>query len=189
MEPTLSGWRGKAVRQVESERWSSITRSGTGTRALCTLSILISLGALASSAFGDSYSYSGNIVTQSISTAGFYSISASGAAGGSGGFGASGGKGATASGTFFLPAGTTLKIAVGGTGSAGVGGGGGGGGSFIYIDNSPLIPTPLVAAGGGGGAGAADTGGDGQAGTTGGNGGASGGNGAADGGSSGGGGG
>ena len=62
-------------------------------RVPCAL--IISLGAAASSAFGDNYSYSGNIVTQTISPAGFYSISATGAAGGSGG--AAVGKGATAS--------------------------------------------------------------------------------------------
>ena len=160
--------------------------------------MLISLGALASSAWADDYSYSGAEVTQTISQAGFYKISATGAAGGAGpGNSAAGGKGASASGTFFLPAGTQLLIWVGGAGgdaSLGGGGGGGGGGSFVAIDSS----TSLVVGGGGGGgaasgpgqdapAGAAGTNGAGGFGGSGGSGGAGGQGGAGTGGSGGGG--
>jgi hypothetical protein len=138
------------------------------TIALCAM--LIPLGGIASSAWADDYSYSGAEVTQVISQAGFYKISATGAAGGAGaGTGVAGGKGASASGTFFLPAGTQLLIWAGGAGrdaSLGGGGGGGGGGSFVAIDSS----TPLVVGGGGGGGAASGSGQDAPAGATGTNG-------------------
>src|SRR5436305_1387485 len=142
--------------------------------------VAMSLGALASSAFADTFSYSGAVVTPTI-TGGFYNISATGAGGGGSSStvepssSTSGGKGATASGTFFLPPGVALQIAVGGAGGSstaqlGPAAGGGGGGSFVYVDSTPLA----VGGGGGGGGGGADpnasNGGDGSATTSGGSG-------------------
>ena len=70
--------------------------------------------------------------------------------------GAFGGAGARVTGTFVVTPGTTLKVIVGGGGSAGApalpglpGAGGGGGGSFVFDASNAL----LIAAGGGGGGG------------------------------------
>jgi|ERR1017187_5956711 hypothetical protein len=102
----------------------------------------------ASSANADTitYSYSGGIVTDTISTTGTYLITAAGAQGGNGRFQGQGGLGALLSGDVFLTAGEVLDIAVGGRGLS-FNGGGGGGGSFVLAPSA----VPLVVAGGGGG--------------------------------------
>jgi hypothetical protein len=93
-----------------------------------------------------------------VTTSGYYSISAYGAEGGGGPNGATGGLGASATGTFFLAAGTVLDLFAGQAGTAGyrnfqqaplVFGGGGGGGSFVTINGAGTL---LLVAGGGGGA-------------------------------------
>src|ERR1035441_7164255 len=80
----------------------------------------------ASSANADTitYSYSGGIVTDTISTTGTYLITAAGAQGGNGRFQGQGGLGALLSGDVFLTAGEVLDIAVGGRGLSFNGGGG-----------------------------------------------------------------
>jgi hypothetical protein len=96
--------------------------------------------------------YSGAAQIFTVTSTGEYEITAYGAQGGTSSS-ASGGYGAEIGGDFFLSAGETLTIDVGGEGGAAYssgpfgGGGGGGGGSFIIGPNGAL----LVAGGGGGG--------------------------------------
>ena len=112
----------------------------------------------ASSVNADTFTYSGGIVTDTISTTGTYLVTAAGAQGGKGvvpgtPFGVPGGLGALLSGDVFLTAGEVLDIAVGGQGSFFIEGSGGGGGSFVLAPGTvPLV----VAGGGGGGAGLSD---------------------------------
>jgi hypothetical protein len=94
------------------------------------------------------FSYSGNIVEETITTAGTYLIAADGAQGGSSASGSVGGLGAAISGEIMLAAGTMLEIAVGGEGTSSYYAGGGGG-SFVWIAGTS---SPLFVAGGGGGA-------------------------------------
>ena len=98
----------------------------------------------------DTFSYAGDIQTFTITSSGEYQITAEGAAGGNGSSGA-GGLGAEVSGDFYLTAGETLEIVVGGQGGSSADGGGGGGGSFVFVENADGSLTPLVVAGGGGG--------------------------------------
>jgi hypothetical protein len=108
-----------------------------------------------------------------VMSTGYYTILAYGAEGGTG-VNTTGGAGAEIGGTFFLTAGETLDIYVGGEGATGnvaddTGGGGGGGGTFVVLAGA--TPTLLVVAGGGGGGAWMDTNGlPGLTGTTGGNG-------------------
>ena len=90
--------------------------------------------------------YTGQIVTDTITISGDYSITAAGARGGGGGkFVSVGGNGALVTGTVYLSSGTILDILVGGTGTNGTysgvspGGGGGGGGTFIFTNNDLLV--------------------------------------------------
>jgi len=118
----------------------------------------------------DTFSYTGHIQTFSITSSGEYQITAEGAAGGNGSSGA-GGLGAEVSGDFYLTAGETLAIVVGGQGGSSGDGGGGGGGSFVFVENADGSLTPLVVAGGGGGGSYSGSNGDnGETGETGDNG-------------------
>src|SRR5256885_14100632 len=98
----------------------------TFARVLCAL--LISSGAIASSAFADgnvtTFNYTGAIQTFTVPYDGYYLISATGASGAAG-FYTSGGAGARQSGVVHLRAGTILNIAVGGAGGRGEQTGGG----------------------------------------------------------------
>jgi hypothetical protein len=96
-----------------------------------------------------SFNYTGGIVDYTIQQTGTYEFLLYGAQGGASAT-ASGGLGAEIDATFYLTAGTTLSIAVGGQGATGreTTDGGGGGGTFLVLGN-----TPLLVAGGGGGAG------------------------------------
>jgi hypothetical protein len=133
---------------------------------------LISLSALfapASAAVVTAFDYTGGFVTFVAPTTGDYMIAAYGAQGGGAYFYSGGALGAKASGDFYLTAGETLSIAVGGQGdlAGGINGtGGGGGGSFVFGPGD----TVLVVAGGGGGAGYEDGGGGGGGGYSGGGG-------------------
>jgi hypothetical protein len=84
-------------------------------------------------------------------SAGEYQIISVGAVGGNSGPAQVGGDGAAVAGYFNLAQGTSLTIAVGDMGQAGINGsgGGGGGGTFVVANDNIL----LEAAGGGGGAG------------------------------------
>ena len=109
------------------------------------------------------YTSTGAMTTFVAPSAGYYDIDAVGAGGGSGSdYGlspTSGGVGSSVTDTFFLSAGQTLDIAVGGKGGDHVDGdfsyegGGGGGGTYVLS-----YMAPMLIAGGGGGAGN-DTGG------------------------------
>jgi hypothetical protein len=113
------------------------------------------------------FTYTGSLVTFTVSTTDTYQILAFGAQGGSlisGGLIGVGGLGAETGGDFSLTAGEILQIAVGGAGSSL----GGGGGSFVVgPGNAPL----LIAGGGGGGGQVGGTGLPGEGGLTGQNGG------------------
>ncbi len=94
--------------------------------------------------------------TYTVPTSGFYELEAKGAQGGTSGS-KLGGKGAKINGVFYLKAGESLKIAVGGKGGNGSGtgyflSGGGGGGASSIVKVSSTLSEPLVIAGGGGGA-------------------------------------
>lgn len=114
--------------------------------------------ALALSACDGDFGYSFTVTQCEVTADGTYSITALGAQGGGGGAGATGGRGASATGSFFLSAGTVLNLFPGQQGNSGymsfstvplIYGGGGGGGSFVSIDGAGTL---LVVAGGGGGA-------------------------------------
>jgi hypothetical protein len=112
------------------------------------------------------FSYTGAIQTGSIAESGIYTLSLGGAFGGSStDYGYSGGTGALATGTIYLPAGTTFSVLVGGNGQTGEFSGGGGGLSFLDIGSDGVIE---AIAGGGGGAGLYEDGGAGLAGPDGG---------------------
>jgi hypothetical protein len=118
-----------------------------------------------------SFGYTGSVQTFTADVTGLWGIVSSGAQGGkSGESGPVGGLGAQVSGDFFLTAGESLTIYVGGVGAAGDtdgngDAGGGGGGTFVIgPGNTPLE----IAGGGGGGAGAFSSVGGGLAGTAGG---------------------
>jgi len=128
-------------------------------------------------AAADTFAYTGNLQTYTVSTTGVYFLSAAGGQGGSN-QDWSGGLGAVVNGDYSLTADTVLDIVVGGQGANGGSGAGGGGGTFIYICTSGCSSQGqtqlLLAAGGGGGEGGGN-GGDGQTGAPGsGNGGAGG---------------
>jgi hypothetical protein len=92
------------------------------------------------------------IQTWSVPTAGKYSISIAGAAGG----GNTAGKGAVLYGEFTFTQGAVLNILVGQLGTASTNNsGGGGGGSFVW--DAASTSEPLIAAGGGGGDGGGPT--------------------------------
>jgi hypothetical protein len=103
------------------------------------------------------FTFSGIAKAFTAAAAGMYRIDVWGAQGGAGGNqGGAGGAGAGLRGDFYLSAGETLTIDVGGRGTDGAdgtfgngGGGGGGGGSFVVGPGGRLI----IAGGGGGGAG------------------------------------
>ena len=102
------------------------------------------------------YTYSANIQTVTVNTAGTYDIVGYGGRGGNSSK-YTGGGGAEAGGDFALTAGEKLKIVVGGQGSDNYGGGGGG--TFVLGEASGATSyTLLVAAGGGGGANAGSRG-------------------------------
>jgi len=63
------------------------------------------------------YTYTGTIVTVTVTTSGVYDVVAYGAQGGADGAGTSGGKGAEIGGDVTLTAGETLEIVVGGAGA------------------------------------------------------------------------
>lgn len=124
-------------------------------------SVAIVIGSAPSQAVPITFSYTGAIANYVIADTGYYEVTALGAQGGSGwGGGGFGARGAQMGGVFYLHAGDTLSILVGGKGidafgdaishnSFGSGGGGGGGGSFVTVSS---LSMPLVVAGGGGGA-------------------------------------
>ena len=104
--------------------------------------------------------FTGSLVYWTVPTSGIYQIIAQGAQGGGDSGGGIGGLGAETGGDFYLAAGETLTIAVGGRGgdgiadtsgyiSAYIGSGGGGGGSFVIAPGNSI----LTIAGGGGGSG------------------------------------
>jgi hypothetical protein len=105
-----------------------------------------------------SFTYSGVIQTETVTTAGTYDITAHGAEGGTviGYDGViPGADGTLLAADFTLTAGEVLEILVGGEGAAGQGaeGGGGGGGTFVVEinDGSQAVEDPLIVAGGAGG--------------------------------------
>jgi hypothetical protein len=121
------------------------------------------------------YSYTGSVQTFTVTTSGTYDITAYGAQGGAGGngVGGAGGNGAEIGGDFYLAAGTTLKIIVGGQGQngyftglfgSGAGGGGGGGGTFVLANTFTVLE---IGGGGGGGGGSPYNGLGGNTGTSG----------------------
>lgn len=122
------------------------------------------------------FTSTGIIQFDTITTSGTYDIVSFGAQGGGGGNGTSGGNGgygAEISGDFVLTAGEVLEIIVGGAGGDSSDAGGGGGGSFVIeiFDGVGAVHTPLVIAGGGGGGSyKGSDGGGGYARTSGGNG-------------------
>lgn len=119
------------------------------------------------------FTFSGIVQTDTITTTGTYHIVADGAQGGAGYNGAVGGDGAEVGGDFVLTAGDVIEIVVGGAGGTGSAGGGGGG-SFVIetFDGANTVHTPLVIAGGGGGGSfSGNSGTGGFTGTSGGNGG------------------
>ena len=100
------------------------------------------------------FGYTGGPQHFRATAGGFYSITATGAAGGSSSTGGTGGPGAEVGGEFELAAGTILSIIVGGQGGYGAGSGAGGGGASDVVElpgpSSPAQTTLLVAGGGGG---------------------------------------
>lgn len=95
---------------------------------------------------------SGSILSYTVTTTGYYTITAGGAQGGSTATNI-GGDGAVVSGEFYLTQGTVLQIAVGQMGLAGgANSAGGGGGTFVVVQGTDP-PMVLLVAGGGGGAG------------------------------------
>ena len=101
------------------------------------------------------YTFTGRVTTFTAVNGGTYRIQAFGAQGGAA-YQGTGGNGAEVEGDFTLSAGETLKIVVGGAGTAGYGhdGGGGGGGTFVFeTDSSGTVIQKLLVAGGGGGGG------------------------------------
>jgi hypothetical protein len=103
-------------------------------------------------AFAQSYSYTGSVQSWTVAATGTYTITAIGAQGGHGtidGGSFVGGLGASITGSFDLLAGSVYYFAVGGMGTSlanSYNGGGGGGTFFVGAGGSPL----LVAGGGGG---------------------------------------
>ena len=98
-----------------------------------------------------SFSYSGAVVTYTVTTTGLYAITAIGGSGGNG-YDSVGGFAADVVGDIQLTAGEILDIAVAGAGAdVSQLEGTGGGGSFVVEAGSTGSLTPLVIAGGGGG--------------------------------------
>ncbi len=123
------------------------------------------------------FSSTGTIQTETITTTGLYDIVVDGAQGAAAGSN-SGGLGAAVSGDIFLQSGVKLEIVVGATTSsisASEGGAGGGGGSFVIETNNGTSAVNIIelVAGGGGGAGSSGGGGGGRSVATGGSGGGS----------------
>ncbi len=126
------------------------------------------------------FSSTGVIQTETITTTGLYDIVVDGAQGGAAAD-KSGGLGAAVSGDIFLQSGVKLEIVVGEAGSSTPfdgGGAGGGGGSFVIETNNGTnavdINELIAGGGGGGGGGSSGSVGGGRAVATGGNGGGSG---------------
>ena len=112
--------------------------------------VLLALCAASSTAEATSFVYTGSLVPYTILSSGFYDLTAAGGQGGGAQGGGGGGAGAVIGTVMYLPAGTTLEIAVGGAGGSGnfsgYYGGGGGGGSFVLTAGY----APLIVAGGAG---------------------------------------
>ena len=103
-------------------------------------------------ASSQTYTYTGSLITDTITTSGVYNLTVAGAKGGNSTSisNSAGGLGALANGYYSFTSGTVLNIIVGGAGGNGtLGGGGGGGGSFIYTSSG----NPIMISGGGGGGG------------------------------------
>ena len=99
-------------------------------------------------ASSQTYTYTGSLITDTITTSGVYNLTVAGAKGGNSSLSTDGGLGALANGYYSFTSGTVLNIIVGGAGGNGtLGGGGGGGGSFIYTSSG----NPIMISGGGGG--------------------------------------
>lgn len=114
--------------------------------------IAASVVLFSTTAFAQSYSYTGSVQSWTVASTGTYAITAVGAQGGHGTIDGSsfvGGLGASMTGSFNLSAGSVYYFVVGGMGSSladSYNGGGGGGTFFVGAGGNPL----LVAGGGGG---------------------------------------
>jgi hypothetical protein len=106
------------------------------------------------------FKFDGSIVNWTAAASGVYRITVNGAQGGNAQIQAPtgplnvGGLGSGVQANYYIAAGTTLDILVGGQGGAGtLSGAGGGGGSFVAVHGTSLAAdTPLIIGGGGGGA-------------------------------------